>query len=106
LGGSGRALGILWPALALLAACRPSVPEERPMRPIADVLASHTPDLMKIPGVVGTAESRLEDGRPCVLVLVVKLTSGLRRAIPATLEGYPVKIQETGEIRALPGASP
>ena len=75
-------------------------------RPLAEVLASHTPALMKIPGVVGTAESRLDNGRPCVLVMVVKLTPELRRRIPRELEGWPVRIQETGEIHAMPDSSP
>jgi len=76
------------------------------VRPITDVLAAHTPELMKIRGVVGTAESRLPDGRPCVMVLVAKLTPELQRALPRELEGYPVEIQETGEIHAMPESSP
>jgi hypothetical protein len=76
------------------------------VRPIADVLAAHTPELMKIPGVVGTAESRLSDGRTCVLVLVAKLTPEIEHRLPRELEGYPVKIQETGEIHAMPKSSP
>jgi hypothetical protein len=93
-------------ALVLVAGCRSAGHEETPLRPITDVLAAHTPELMKIPGVVGTAESRLGDGRPCVLVMVATLTPELKRALPRELEGYPVKIQETGEIHAMPESSP
>jgi len=73
-----------------------------PSRPLAEVLAAHTPDLMALPGVVGTAESRMPDGRPCVLVMVVKSTPELRAKLPRELEGWPVRVDETGEIRAMP----
>jgi hypothetical protein len=52
--------------------------------------------------VVATAESRLDDGRPCILVLVVRLTPELRERLPRELEGWPVRVEESGEIRALP----
>jgi hypothetical protein len=53
---------------------------------------------MTIPGVVGTAEGLTETGRPCVLVLVAERTPEVR-AIPRALDGHPVVIQVTGEIR-------
>ena len=77
-----------------------------PARPLTEVLAAHTPDLMKIPGVVGTAESRLDDGRPCILVLVARMTPEVRERVPKQLEGWPVKIEVTGEIRAMPDSAP
>jgi len=73
-----------------------------PSRTLTEVLGAHTPELMQTPGVVGTAESRLEDGRPCILVMVVRLTPELRARLPRQLEGWPVRIEETGEIHALP----
>ncbi len=69
-------------------------------RPLAEVLRSRTPELLAISGVVGTGEGRLE-GRPAFLVLVVRDTAELRARIPAEIEGYPVSIQVTGEIRKL-----
>lgn len=69
-------------------------------RPIADVLAEHTPRLMAMPGVVGTAEGR-EEGRPCILVFVASDSPELRASIPSQIEGHPVKIQVTGEITPL-----
>ncbi len=71
-------------------------------RPLTEVLAAHTPELMKLSGVVGTAESRLDDGRPCILVMVIRLTPELRSRIPGRLEGWPVRIDETGRIHAMP----
>jgi len=60
---------------------------------------------MKVPGVVGTAESRLDDGRPCISVMVVRLTPELRARLPRELEGWPVRVDETGEIHAMPDSS-
>ncbi len=67
---------------------------------IEAVLKQHTDRLMSLPGVVGTAIGVCE-GTPCIKVLVVKKTPELVNEIPQTLEGYPVVIEETGEIRAL-----
>lgn len=76
-----------------------------PARPLSEVLAAHTPEWMAFPGVVGTAESQLEDGRPCILVIVVRLTPELRRRIPERVEGWPVRLEETGEIHAMPDSA-
>ena len=69
-------------------------------RSIDEVLAHHTPRLMSIPGVVGTAQGE-EPGRPCVVVYVKTKDAAIRRAIPRTLEGYPVRVEESGEIGPL-----
>jgi hypothetical protein len=74
-------------------------------RPLAEVLRAHTDRLMAVPGVVGTAEG-LCDGRPCIKVFVVRTTPDLLRAIPASLEGYPVAVEETGELRPFPREAP
>ncbi len=71
-----------------------------PEKTIEMVLKEQTDNLMAIPGVVGTAQG-LCSGKPCVKVYVVKKTSDLVNQIPATLEGYAVEIQVTGEIKAL-----
>jgi hypothetical protein len=65
---------------------------------ITDVLARHTPRLMAIPGVVGTAQGE-QGGRPCIVVYVKEETDSLVIAIPSSLEGFPVRIQATGEIK-------
>ena len=69
-------------------------------RPIEDVLKDHTPELMAQEGVVGTAQGE-QNGRPCILVFLARDTEDLRRRIPAELEGYPVKLQVTGDITPL-----
>ena len=65
------------------------------------MLADHTPELMAIPGVVGTYQGTLDDGTPCIKVMVVKRTRELERRIPDRLEGHPVRIDVTGVIRPL-----
>jgi hypothetical protein len=67
---------------------------------IETTLKRHTDKLMAIPGVVGTAVGQC-DGRPCILVLVVKKSPDLMQKIPRELEGYPVTVEETGAIRSL-----
>jgi uncharacterized alpha/beta hydrolase family protein len=76
--------------------------EERQMqtKTIQEVQTSHTPDLMSIPGVVGTAIGE-QDGKPCIVVMVIQKTNDIIKKIPVTLEGFPVVIKEVGEIRSL-----
>jgi hypothetical protein len=66
---------------------------------IKEVLKKYTDNLMSISGVVGTGQG-LFDGKSCIKVFVVKKTPELEDKIPEKLEGYPVKIKETGVIRA------
>ena len=72
-----------------------------PKKSIEVVLQENTEKLMAVPEVVGTGEG-LCNNKPCIKVFVVKKTSELQKKIPRTLEGYPVELEETGEIRALP----
>ena len=75
--------------------------EPMPTVSIEQVLKENTDELMAIPGVVGTAQS-LCDGKDCIHVYVVEMTSDLEAKVPKILEGYPVEIQVTGEFNALP----
>jgi len=68
-------------------------------RSIEQVLLQHTPDLMRIPGVVGVGQG-LHKGKPCIVVMVSVLTREIRRKVPDRLEGYRVRIHVTGEFRA------
>lgn len=77
--------------------------EPMPARPLVQVIAAHADSLMAWPGVAGLYESRLPDGAPCVKILIRTGDPALRARLPKTLEGYPVVIEETGEIRAMPG---
>ena len=71
---------------------------------IKEPINLHARDLLAIPGVVGVAQGE-RGNRPCLKVFVIQKTRELEQKIPATLEGYPVVIEETGEIRALPEKS-
>jgi len=89
-----------------LAACRPHRLEGKappmPDRPIAEVLAAHTPELMALPDVVGTYQGARPDGTPAIVVMLARHDAGTERRIPRVLEGWPVVIEVTGEIRAMP----
>lgn len=76
-----------------------------PSREITQVMDAHVDELMAISGVVGVAIGALDDGTPCILVLVVKSSAGIRKSVPREIEGYPVKIVESGVIRPMPGDS-
>lgn len=67
---------------------------------IAEVIAYHDDELLAIPGVVGVAEGE-RAGEPCILILVIAATPELVHNLPQSLGGYPVVIEETGEIKPL-----
>jgi len=69
---------------------------------IEQVLRDHTEELMALIGVVGTAQGLVDD-KPCIKVYVVRKTSELEQNIPEVLEGYPVVLQESGEVKSLDG---
>lgn len=67
-------------------------------RPLEEVLRDRADGLMALPGVEGVAQG-LCDARPCIKVFVAKKTPELLETIPASVEGFPVAIEETGEFR-------
>lgn len=67
---------------------------------ITDVLAAHSVEWMKIPGVRGTGEGQ-KDGKRCVLIFVEKRTTALVRKLPKIVDGYPVVVKEVGKVKAL-----
>lgn len=73
-----------------------------PKRDINDVLRAHDKELLAVPGVVGVFVGLLEDGKtPCLKVMLAQKSPEVERAIPKMLEGYPVVVEVTGEIRPL-----
>jgi hypothetical protein len=64
------------------------------------VQQEHTDAWMAIPGIVGTAIGQAR-GQPCILILTTWNTEQIRGSIAATVDGYPVVVQYTGDIRAL-----
>lgn len=69
-------------------------------RSIDSVLADHTDELLSLPGLVGAGIGR-RDGAPCLKVYVQQHSESLDEAVPTTLEGYEVIVEEIGPVRAL-----
>jgi len=72
-------------------------------RDINTVMESHAAELMAIHGVTGVAIGELEDKTPCVLVLVLEDSDAITASIPKILEGHPVRILVSGEIKPMDG---
>ncbi len=90
---------------AFVVGCRHNMAQTNspsPKRDINAVLADHDKQLMAIPNVVGVYVAVLEDGKTqCLKVMLAQKSSETERAIPRLLEGYPVVVEVTGEIRPL-----
>jgi hypothetical protein len=61
----------------------------------------HTDILMTEPGILGTAVGLGQGRAPLILVFAKSFNSAKRASIPDKLEGVPVIVKVTGEIRAL-----
>jgi len=90
-----------------VAACsdQPTSPAARKVTPLQGALAAvmqvqdrHTPQLLRLSGVVGTAAGLDPAGRPVIFVLT---KSGELTGIPGVLENVPVTVRVTGEFQAL-----
>ncbi len=96
-------IGLL--SLMVLAGCQGSMNSAKhpdPPRDINEALRAHDSELMAIPGVVGVYVGLLKDRKsPCLKVMVARKTRQLERSVPASLEGYPVLVEETGIIRPM-----
>ena len=68
---------------------------------INTVMEAHVDGLMAIPGVTGVAVGETENGTPCILVLVVEETEEINQKIPDQLEGHPVRLMVSGEIKPM-----
>ena len=55
---------------------------------------------MSLPRVVGVAQGEC-DGQPCIRVLIVEQTDELSGQISSNIDGYPVVVDVTGEVRTL-----
>lgn len=95
----GIAVGVL---SIHMAGCAKAGTEEKEMaaKTIEEVLEEHTGEWLSIRGVVGTAIGEFE-GKPCIRIFVVEETEELTKQIPSDVEGFPVIVSESGEIRAL-----
>lgn len=89
-------------ATVLAAAAGCEQPQHQEMkRDINQVKEAHVDELMEIPGVVGVYVGALDDGRPCIGVMVTEMTAEVKQRCPKELEGYPVRVEVSGTIRPL-----
>jgi hypothetical protein len=58
-------------------------------------------DLMKVNGVVGVYVGETEQKQQCITVMVIEETEVIKKEIPKELDGYPVIIEVTGEIKPM-----
>lgn len=109
---SGRRIAFASLAVAALLAAgceanRPTAPNTRALPPalavVMQIQERHTPQLLGLPGVVGTATALGNNGQPVLVVLAGR--DGLT-GIPAALEGAPVEVRVTGEFYALQDPEP
>jgi hypothetical protein len=65
------------------------------------VKAKHERSWRAIDGVVAVGVGRTSDGTIGVVISVREMTTEVREKIPARIEGVPIEVAVTGEIRAL-----
>jgi len=70
---------------------------------IKTVMEAHAGVLMAVRGVTGVAIGETEDGAPCILILITVSAEEFRGRVPETIEGHPVRLLESGEIRPMRG---
>lgn len=66
---------------------------------IEQIKAKYETQFLSIEGVEGVGIGE-EMSKPVIKVYVVKKTKALAEKIPAQIEGYPVKMEVTGEFHA------
>ena len=90
-------------ALLLLASCggpsgsSPEPGDSMPPTP-AELISEYAERWMALDGVHGVYEGVTDDGRPCLRVMVDRITDELRAAIPPEVSGVPVEFHETGPL--------
>ena len=94
---------LLVSSFVALPSCAKAMPNDNPTRrDINVVLRAHDEELLKLPGVVGVAVGLLPDDKtPCLKILLACKIPATERALPKSIEGYPVVVEVTGEIRPL-----
>ncbi|MDH5511745.1 MAG: hypothetical protein OEY27_00880 [Gammaproteobacteria bacterium] len=67
---------------------------------IEQVKAAHERELMARPGVVSVGIGRDDQGRPAIVVGLDKANAQTQAALPQVLEGYAVRTEIVGTVRA------
>ena len=84
--------------------CRTGGDDTVPTRDIKTVMEAHAAEIMSIAGVAAVAIGELPDGTPCIKVYVVEKSEAIVKKIPDRLEGHPIVIEESGEIKPMQGS--
>lgn len=87
-------------ALLSLAAAGLSANGDRMPLTIEQVKAAHERELLARPGVVSVGIGRDDQGRPAIVVGLDKANAQTQAALPRVLEGYAVRTEIVGTIRA------
>ena len=69
--------------------------------PITEVLEARTPELLRIPGVIGTGEGS-EGGERVIVVFVRQTPVEWDPRIPREIDGYKVVVRVAGDVTAPP----
>jgi hypothetical protein len=75
--------------------------EEMEKSPIEDVMNRYQEQILEYEGVVGIGVGQSATGELCIKVFVDKREPSVEEQVPGELEGYPVEIEEVGDIKAL-----
>jgi hypothetical protein len=67
---------------------------------INKIKTKYSDHFMAMPEVVGIGIGLMGD-KDCIVIYLDKLTKKLKNALPDELEGYPVKVEVIGEVKAL-----
>lgn len=67
---------------------------------IEQVTAEHAAELMAIPGVVSVGIGRGEEGVAVIVVGLERDSAAAEAALPASLDGFPVRTEVVGRFRA------
>ena len=105
------AAGLTLVALVAITGCRSGSTNgkdetDMPQRDVTTVMNAHVDALMATEGVAGVAIGETDDHTPCIIIYVVQLTDTLKASLPTTMEGHPVRIEESGEFRPLKSEAP
>jgi hypothetical protein len=77
-----------------------SVKEREMPQTIQDVKARHAPRLLALPGVVSVGIGRAAEGHDVIVVGLDRPRPKTQADLPARLEGYPVRVEIIGAVRA------
>jgi hypothetical protein len=87
-------------ALTLLISCSGATEETQMASTIQDVKARHAHRLLTLPGVVSVGIGSNPDGQAVIVVGLDRRRPETQANLPAQLEGYPVRAEIVGVVRA------